>query len=65
MSEYPRNEKNNSFTWLSSLYNLFKTSKTLSRLFLVKTKDHLETSYGFSIRFKLLTYYHSIIRKTN
>ena len=24
MSEYPCNEKNNTFTWLSSLYNLFK-----------------------------------------
>ena len=24
MSEYPWNEKNNTFTWLSSLYNLFK-----------------------------------------
>ena len=25
MSEYPWNEKNNTFTWLSSLYNPFKT----------------------------------------
>ena len=24
MSEYPGNEKNNTFTWLSSLYNPFK-----------------------------------------
>ena len=24
MSEYPWNEKNNTFTWLSSLYNPFK-----------------------------------------
>ena len=24
MSEYPCNEKNNTFTWLSSLYNPFK-----------------------------------------
>ena len=27
MSEYPWNEKNNTFTWLSSLYNPFKTRK--------------------------------------
>ena len=44
-----------------------KTSKTSSRLFLVKTKEYLETIYGFSIyiRFKLLAYYRSIIRQTN
>ena len=47
--------------------DVLKTSKTSSRLFLVKAKDHLETIYGFSIqvRFKLLTYYHYIIRETN
>ena len=41
-----------------------KTSKTSSRLFLVKAKDNLDTIYGFSIyvRFKLLAYYHCIIR---
>ena len=44
--------------------DVLKTSKTSSRLFLVKAKDHLDTIYGFSIyvRFKLLTYYHCIIR---
>ena len=26
MSEYPWNEKNNTFTWLSSLYNPFKNA---------------------------------------
>ena len=25
MSEYPWNEKNNTFTWISSLYNPFKS----------------------------------------
>ena len=25
MSEYPWNEKNNKFSWLSSLYNIFNT----------------------------------------
>ena len=40
---------------------------TTSRLLLVRAKDHLETIYGLSIyvRFKLLTYYHSITRQTN
>ena len=43
--------------------DVLKASKSSSRLSLVKVKDHLETIYGFSIyvRFKLLTYYHSII----
>ena len=27
MSQYPWNEKNNTFTWLSSFYNPFKDSK--------------------------------------
>ena len=38
-----------------------------SRLFLVKAKDHLETTYGLSIYvcFKLLTYYHSTTSQTN
>ena len=41
--------------------------KTSSRLFVVKTKDHLDTIYGLSIyvRFKLQTYYHFITRQTN
>ena len=30
MSEYPQNEKNNTFTWLSSLYNLFEWLKIKS-----------------------------------
>ena len=44
--------------------DVIKTSKTLSRPFLVKAKYHLDTIYGFSIyvRFKLHTYYHCIIR---
>ena len=29
MSEYPWNKKNNTFTWLSSLYNPFKIQKTI------------------------------------
>ena len=46
------------------------TSKTSSRLFLLKAKHHLETIHGFSvyIRFNLLTYYHttpSLDRQTN
>ena len=50
--------------------NVLKTSlrrlKT-SRLFLVRAKAHMETIYGLSIsvRFKLLTNYHSITRQTN
>ena len=38
-----------------------------SRLFLVRAKDHLETIYGLSfyVRFRLLTYYHSVTRQTN
>ena len=41
--------------------------KTSSRLFLVRAKDHLETLCGLCIyvSFKLVTYYHSIIRQTN
>ena len=49
--------------------DVLKTSKTSSRLFLVKAKDYLETIYGFSIYvcFKLLTYYRtpSLHRQTN
>ena len=38
-----------------------------SRLFLVRAKDHLEAIYSLSIyvRFKLLTYYHSVTRQSN
>ena len=41
--------------------------KTSLRLFLAKSKDHLETMYGLSIytRVKLHTYYHTITRQTN
>ena len=41
--------------------------KTSLRLFLAKSKHHLETIYGLSIyaRVKLHTYYHTITRQTN
>ena len=50
--------------------DVLKTSlrrlKIYSRLFLVNAKDHLETTYELSIqvRFKLLTYCHSITKQT-
>ena len=42
MSEYPWNEKNNTFTWLSSLYN--PLTKLLKRLTLEKHKTYID--YG-------------------
>ena len=43
--------------------DVLKTSKTSSKLFLIKAREHLETNYGFFIyvRFKILTYYYPII----
>ena len=39
MLEYPWNEKNNTFTWLSSLYNLFKATRGI--LFFVILQPYL------------------------
>ena len=64
MSEYPWNEKNNTFTWLSSLYNPFKR-------YLGNFETHSGTfnSYAtlkigiFSAR--LTVYVLSVLRKKN
>ena len=74
--------KTSLITKLRRFYDVFATSsksfpdvlktflrrlKTSPRLFLVKSKDHLDTIYGRSIyvRFKLHTYYHYILSMTN
>ena len=45
MSEYPSNKKNNTFTWLSSLYNPFK------RLFFLKNRlTHFHINSNIVIR---------------
>ena len=44
MSEYPWKEKNNTFTWLSSLYNPFK-----SRYF----EEHLQMTASENVLMKL------------
>ena len=45
MSEYPWNEKNNTFTWLSSLYNPFKRSRWIRKnLYEIENTKNLSKS---------------------
>ena len=41
MSEYPGNEKYNTFSWLSSLYNSFKSNSLIIAIRLFKNKFYL------------------------
>ena len=48
MLEYPWNEKNNTFTWLSSLYNPFKSSPiSCSFLFMQASASVLDSAPSF------------------
>ena len=53
MSEYPWNKKNNTFTWLSSLYNLFNDKAFLEK-FRVKESSILIGLENFGARESLI-----------
>ena len=67
MSQYPWNEKNNTFTWLSSLYNLFKGRRKTSNyfssvnLFSLLHKENLLRIIWNTNNVKLVLYYCVII----